>query len=423
MSSINIDVNNFKSKSYFIYFSIFYFTDTNSTRLFKLMIHNKSSSLNERYKTRANHLKKTCSFLQDRVKKIQYREQALEQEIYKMGDISICVLPKSGCSFLKRLIYYLSDPQELVPPNMLNDASLKQRLLTYTDNIQQNIFNLTRLEIHHKLDFRPLQISNDQFKKGSFQKVIVARNPYTRLFSAYIDKVFVPMLSEILKAKYMLLTDKGQMVTKSQLCSEYVSFEDFLEIVISQSQKSEGNKHWLPTSALCSACEVHPDIIIKQETYHEDVHFFLSQTDMNETQWNTINSVIASQGIQTESITRGLIKTMYFKGLESGIDCFSKIEIAQRVWEALKIQGQIYQFLEFPADKIEKADTPSTLVIADIFLKEMKKMPITAEESRNQRQRALARAYRHIRPELIIQIQAMFYYDFMIFQYDFNPPK
>ncbi|XP_045202008.2 uncharacterized protein LOC123555454 [Mercenaria mercenaria] len=388
--------------------------DSSFVHFYEKMVNTKYS-LMKRHIERANHLKKVCKYLKDRVRTIPYSDLNISQQIYTTRNALVCVVPKSGCSFLKQIIYYLTDPQALLNSDKLAQVGLINKL-------KKEVFNLTRLEVHYLLDLEPVRITDQQFINSSSLKVAVARNPYSRLYSAYMDKVYVPVFYEIFKAKYNEMIKNGVKLKNSQACKDYISFEDFLEIILSEMSRSKGDPHWLPASVLCNVCEVKPDIVIKQETYYEDIDFFLSQTDISQTEWENIDSAIAKKGIQTDSIMKGLIQTMYLRGLESDIKCFSKRQIAQRVWEALKIQGQVYQYQRFPSKKLRKHSLTMSNV-ANVFLSQMKKMPITAAESKNQRQKSLARAYRNIRPELIIKIQALFYYDFMVFDYDFDPPK
>jgi hypothetical protein len=150
---------------------------------------------------------------------------------------------------------------------------------------------------------------------------------------------------------------------------------------------------------------------------------FLTKINLNRTEWETINGAMMKTGIQPDSYLRGLIETMYYKGLTGSRNCFSKIQIAQRVWKALQVQGQIYQYLNFPYQKLILTGNVTSTTVANIFMEEIKTLPITPEESKNQRQHQLAMAYRNVKPQVLFDIQAMYYYDFMLFGYDLNPPK
>ena len=379
------------------------------------------NSFTVQHTERIKHLQKMCDYLTDRVGWIKYHNVYKHQQIYTTRNSVVCVVPKSGCTFLKQIIYYLNNPRSLLG---LKKSKRNAEALRNVTQLQRNVFNLPRKDIHKMLDFDKVKVTARAFRKGKFLKVIVARNPYSRLYSAYLDKIYVPVFEEVFNAKYIEIISTGRNVTLSQACKDYVSFEDFLKVVISKSRRSNGDPHWLPAFSQCNACKAKPDIIIKQETYYEDIKYFLSKIDISSTEWKEIDSAIAKKGIQSDSIITGLIQTMFQKSLESDLAvCFSRIQIAQRVWEALQFQGQIYENQEFPEAMLKRMHNISASDVANVFLSQMKKMPITVEESKHQRTRALARAYRNIKPELIINIQAMFYYDFMLFNYDFDPPK
>ncbi|XP_060600253.1 carbohydrate sulfotransferase 13-like [Ruditapes philippinarum] len=377
-------------------------------------------ALTEVQTERIKHLQEKCNYLMERVGRISYQNIYKHQQIYSTRNSAICVVAKSGCTFLKQIIYYLNDPKKLLG---LRKPKHNAEELKNVTLLQKNVFNLARKDIHYLLNFDNVQVTARDFRKGMFLKAIVARNPYSRLYSAYLDKIYVPVFEDVFQAKYEEIISTGSKVTQLKACKDYVSFEDFLKHVLSESRKSNGNPHWLPAYSQCNACRAKPDIVIKQETYYEDIEYYLSQIDISSSEWEEIDSAIAKKGIQSDSIITGLIQTMFDKSLESELSiCFSKIQIAQRIWEALQFQGQIYQNQKFPVVRLKNMHLDATSV-AGVFLSQIKKMPITVEESKNQRKNALARAFRNIKPELIINIQAMFYYDFMIFNYDFEPPK
>ena len=108
------------------------------------------------------------------------------------------------------------------------------------------------------------KISDDQ----TFQSILsnqpisfaVVRHPFTRLVSAYQDKI----------------VDKGYPQLKNK------TFAEFLDVVIEQSASCPSTKscdkmdlHWRPYDQICSFCQVNYTVISKLETFDADREMIL----------------------------------------------------------------------------------------------------------------------------------------------------
>lgn len=403
-------------------FCIFIYSDVKSidVNATDWAVNKRRPTVSDDHKKRIEHLRNMCQYLKTHVKQVKYKGIQKMQQIYTVNwNTTFCVIPKSGCSFQKQLIIYLNEPSMFISDDQNTDI-----VLNFVKQIQRDVFSISRGSVH-SLFFSPVAVSMDQFVNSSYTKIMTTRNPYSRLYSAYIDKVYIPVFHTMLKTKFHELWRRKYMnrhFTVSQCDTKFVTFEEFLEVVLMESGEGGGDAHWLPVSSLCEPCAANPDIIVKQEYYHDDMQHVLTQMHLNKTQHTTIQSVMGKHGIQSNEILYGLIKTMLKRGLDFMENCFTKLEIVERVWEALKVQGQMYNYIEFPSSKFHNVELMSIPTITKIFMSEMHVYQITAEESRQQRQRALERAFRNVRKEVVINLQAMYYYDFMLFNYDLNPP-
>lgn len=371
-----------------------------------------------------SHLYQTCSHLQQ----TKPRDQRVTRfhQVYTVNKyrFAICVTPKAGCSFLKQLVYFLNNPQELTKTgNSLYPDRPPAVDFALTARKQREVFDLPRIEVHFDLNLYPVMVSIETFKeKLSSLKVISTRNPFTRLFSAYIDKMYIPVMWKKFAIYRKLLTYPDQQVS---FCRNlrHETFEGFLLNIIQTANLSDWDPHWIPVNALCEPCSARPYMVIRQEHYNADVAKLLEVAQISADDKKFIENVIAKQGIQTRKTLQGLISSMYHKGNERGKGCFSRQEIAQRVWKALIVQGQIHCDLEFPAEKLRNIDDLSDKAVADIFLEKMDERPITAEESKRQRSKALSQAYKQVNSYILSKITEIFYYDFAMFGYDLNPPS
>lgn len=93
----------------------------------------------------------------------------------------------------------------------------------------------------------------------------VTRNPYSRLYSAYIDKIYLP-------AFWNLTQEINEKNGKE--CSRSVRFGEFLEYIMKEEVQ---NRHWQPVSKLFGSCRIPHNVISKQETFNSDVRFILNQ--------------------------------------------------------------------------------------------------------------------------------------------------
>ncbi|KAL4220107.1 hypothetical protein ACF0H5_020518 [Mactra antiquata] len=384
-------------------------------------------TLQHEHKNRVQHMKNMCKYLQSRVTRAKYKDEHQMHQIYTINwKMAFCVIPKSGCSFQKQLVMYLNKPSMFIQDYNIGYED-KEQILNYLQSVQRDVFNIKRSKVH-SLFFNPIKLTMDQFVQGRFRKVMTTRHPYSRLYSAYIDKFYIPVYQSLIrndvhKIRQNKNPEKYRWNNITPCDTSNISFEEFLEAILLQAQRGEGDFHWLPITLLCEPCLANPDFIIKQESYHDDIQFVLEHMYIEPYQRQTIQSVLGKNGIQSNEILYGLIITMIQRGLQFKGDCFTTYEIAKRVWSALKVQGQVYKYLPFPSKKLSGMKNMTISAIATVFMMEMNKFQITAEESHRQRQRALVQVYKNIRPDILIKIQAMYYYDFMLFDYDLKPPS
>lgn len=334
-----------------------------------------------------------------------YVHQIYRVERYKFA---ICVVPKAGCTFLKQVVQFLNYPNDLI--ERYNGSSIKSH----------DIWNLPRRSVHTKLNFKSLKLPLKNFtKEPELIKIVATRNPYTRLYSAYLDKIYIPQLWMKLAAYKNILPNNTDHLCQS-LRNE--TFEGFLT-KINETELSNWNDHWLPISVLCKPCTVQPHMVIRQEMYTKDLKTLLEKVHVKESEKQIVHEAIAQQGIQNRQTLKGLIITTYNHGISMTQQCFTKLEIAERVWTVLQLQGQIYDKMPFPYKNLDNIDALSPEQVAEIFLMEADKSPVTADQSTAQRSQAITIAYNNVNKNLISAIQHIFYYDLVVFGYDMNPPS
>ncbi|XP_052791000.1 carbohydrate sulfotransferase 12-like [Mya arenaria] len=295
------------------------------------------------------------------------------------------------------------------------------RLFTVLDNginVAKNILEKSRSSLHNmRHSFHSSLLSILQLKSPT---ILSARNPYSRLHSAYIDKLYLFLMWNY--SLNILGIDKTN--TTERICPQAVSFEDFLQWILRDaSQGKTLNRHWAPIFSLCKPCDVVPISIIRQETFAKDVKFILQYLKVDEDKYEFIMSAL--QGNRVKTALPSIIATV-FNRVKSLVrdNCLNWIYIARRTWSALQIQGFIANEVNFPFEQFKNLTDPSDVVkVSEFIISEIYKHPLSKDESHNQRKMALQAAYSDVSEETIVGIQQLYREDFLLFGYSFVPPN
>lgn len=185
----------------------------------------------------------------------------------KSTNTSCCKVPKSGSSFWGAIVMAIE-----------------------STNTSKNVFHINRNAIHGHKEI------HIQTVPKSDTKVLVTRDPYTRLYSAFIDKYYLlgrlgrTLMKDINASSYQ----KG-----GNICGYNVSFNQFLDFVAKTALSGkELDEHLVPVSDLCDACAVKYDIVIRQETLNSDTLYLLSKTNLTIETKMAINAAVSPKGIK-----------------------------------------------------------------------------------------------------------------------------
>ena len=361
------------------------------------------------------HLNKACEAIQQTAPYSPITNNSKAHQIYTVRryNFAVCLVPKAGCSFVKQLVHFLNYQ------SLINDPPTEE----LSDELSEikPVFNLSRKLVHRILDFGNVTIPISNFtREQNLIKVVMVRNPYSRLFSAYVDKIFIPHLwRKLIGYKYMLNDTFNDTICE---LLRHETFESFLQQIVWEPDLENWDKHWLPVHNLCDPCNAQPHLIIHQETYNEDIKMLLQKTGILKSERTILNKYMAKYGVQNRQTLKGLIVTTYSIGVSQCRHCLTRFEMAERVWKALQIQGQVLQQSLFPKKKLYNITDLDAEQVSDILLAEIDKAPISSKEAHAQRDQALRLAYRNVSKSVLKEIQNIFSYDFQIFGYDMDPP-
>jgi len=173
----------------------------------------------------------------------------------------------------------------------LSDTILEQRTLEIT--MAYGKLKLCGLEKTASTFMRSLRYREDtmNFKRqkaglspyksedGSYKTFIIVREPYGRLLSAYIDKLY-SRSSWWGQGKYIIENFRYHATHQSKQCGSDVSFAEFIRYWIhSQETDLRGDGHFNPMHRECQFCHFDYDYYVHMETIQKDMEFVYKETN------------------------------------------------------------------------------------------------------------------------------------------------
>ncbi|XP_064610853.1 carbohydrate sulfotransferase 11-like [Liolophura sinensis] len=332
-----------------------------------------------------------CRTVNDTIPK--YSDLSYRFVIHQPRKIAMCYVPKTGCTFWKQVFFTLQSRDKY-------------------DSSPAKIFK-NKILVHYK----PLQRLRDiAFFGEKYQvisqstKMMFVRDPYSRLFSAYVDKLVLPEF----------WTDIGKDTIKQNRrnpdpwalqCGHDVTFQEFLRRVVIKAQQDfaiMGDEHWYPAFKLCHPCVLKYDIIGKQETFSSDRDWIL--------QWLGIPDIRPAEmpweDVMVDSMEQSIFVAWTFQPKPP---CRNISLVMERLWTAFKLQGYL------PLNISSPVPWPSDFNEMKAVVRSLRNIAPKHQEFHRRRREALRRAYSKIPTELMIKVREAFKYDFLLFGYNTTP--
>ena len=284
----------------------------------------------------------------------------------------------------------------------------------------EKIFGMNRDIIHYKLRSLSVVPYTSDVRRNS-RSILVSRDPYTRLFSAFIDLLFLPLF--YVPAQKMVQRQR-HFPDNVTVCPSDITFQEFLDYIIyCVNERIILNGHWTPLTSVCDVCNIDAIAIVKQETFAQDVEYTLKEIGISNDDFNIIHDVL--NGRSKDAIMLGLIKNMvtYNVELNSGREfCLSDLDVVKRFWKAIQIQGHLRDGVIFPSDVINNQNAMNVTLLEDVIINTIRRNPMTSDERLRQRRHALERAYQDIDVNTIKGIKDIYKQDFELFNYSLESP-
>ncbi|XP_068200440.1 carbohydrate sulfotransferase 11-like [Palaemon carinicauda] len=146
---------------------------------------------------------------------------------------------------------------------------------------------------------RKSDISISMMKK--YTKIILVRDPFARIVSAYLDKIARMRFSSLCR----FIVRKYRPIN-SKLNQRQPSFEEFARFLVDQTPISDdikakrnhrSDRHWFHYYANCAPCDIQYDIVATMETVHEDTRYIMEKykLGLKDTVWNNHQAKSSSE--------------------------------------------------------------------------------------------------------------------------------
>lgn len=255
------------------------------------------------------------------------------------------------------------------------------------------------------------------------ESLLVVRNPYVKIFSAYVDKLF--------HANYLFWKTYGEQIklairkyknpNSDLICGNDVTFPEFVKYLVYANEQSIGlNPHFTPIYKHCDPCSMRYTYISKVETLKWDFYHIT-------TKWNNkFNLNISVPDFETDSalnIAKSHIRISMTTLEKFGKKCNMRpFQFLQRTWRFLQISGIISKNFALPFEDDGTARFVTTNDFMTAVENVLRKQPSWAVVKK-QRQEALIEAYQGLAFEDKIKLREILLPDCRYFDYDDKPPE
>lgn len=330
--------------------------------------------------------------------------------LISMKSISACLPPKTGSTTLKQIFYYLLKYRA----PFVNAPFFKQ----WYGNVHKNMPEEVRVKRGKKI-------------RNAITAVFV-REPYSRLFSAYLDKLFKPRLDQWKQfgeafVSYLRGPDEDPL---RQQCASDVTFAEFVRYIVATDREEKParplNPHFSPLSRQCGLCNtprgssLSYEFIGKMESFERDVLGLLEISGLNlhlprdfrlgdtHTKWRLLHAINFTFTLHLPQPLTPL--------------CISKEETLRRLWRIFQITSAISTKESFPLSSSASVEEVTNEVFSSLVLEAFLRSRSDPDLKRN-RNAAMAEAYSTVPLADRRALQEIFHRDFLLFGYSPSIPE
>ena len=277
---------------------------------------------------------------------------------------------------------------------------------------------------------------NDHFR------FLFVRNPYSRLWSSYVDKFFLldfwPLYgAEVLEYLHTSSSSARGVATLGELprssaasseCpSSHISFAQFAAYVAWSGESSPQalNEHWRPVEHLCHPCLFCPHLVGRVETFHVDSLPALRRLNLSR-----VLGTYRHGRHQMELLVDENFGRLSFSGGGPSVSrsrvfyyyssCTNLTDVSRRLWAAFQMYGYIPEASPFPYEEL--GGNPTAEAFKEVLFRTYREVPDGVRVTLSaQRQRAMEAAYRSVPLGVLEKLSSLYSYEFAAFGYDMRP--
>ena len=357
--------------------------------------------IEKRMVDRLKYIREICNNEAVQSFKTMFQLKAYQSTLFTVNGTGICAckVPKASSTFFGKVLLLLRDR-----------------------NKTKEIKRLSGFDIHGRM----FSTYGETCDTGLGPSFFVSRNPYTRLFSGYIDKIFIPkfwklalslsyFMNDIRKTQNIRVSEYSEKeIAKGNCYKDDVSFEMFLRYVADTKQM---DPHFTPVTMLCDPCKHNYTAIIKQENMKEETMYMLERFGVEHEVQSDIEPLLEEELV--ERSVQNLLDTvrMIIHSAETMHGCKTPLFVYLRVWQAMQILGYVDMAEPFPAGVFSEG-----LKGAYKKLKQHGIVFLNSTQRKTQRQEYLKLSYQSVSFKILKRIQRLFQLDFLMFDYNITPP-
>ena len=302
-----------------------------------------------------------------------------------------CPVEKVASTFWRRVLYQLTHPiaKYKHPFNVPIDAALRFK--------------------HQK---PPGKNALDDWFKFTF-----VRNPYDRVISAYIDKIFVPnpmFWNRWGKPSISKFRNVSTKQAKGLKCGHDTTFSEFVQFVVwSETNKEQRDSHFQVASEVCPPCDMNFTFIGKIES-GDDFSYVLRNVGLNssvQSMGNDFRNLAADDAIVDSIKSPFLWKAQIMR-------CMNWNEALMRIWRKLQIRGLIGMTQKYPLNQYQ-----ATMIRTSEFVKLARaaRKNTSLTELKRQKIDVFQDIYGTVQMETLKNLRTVFRNDFILFGYQETP--
>lgn len=307
----------------------------------------------------------------------QFRKSSSHHMLY-------CSIEKAGSTFWRRMLQML-DSTNLKTPYDISPLHVNEKSVPF---VEEGLY-------HTLASFK----TNFVF--------MIARNPFTRLLSGYLDKIYTanPYFWNSIGRSIRPIPQRGRAA-----CYSDITFQEIVDYVIN----AEGyftkarDPHFMAMHDMCKPCQIPYDFIGKMETFDRDFEFLMKTWNVSSFEGKDMKSMAVDDTF-LDVATSLQDRKNYIT------PCISMHEAYLRSWKHMQIKGLISDKEMYPFNKTKSQNIGPVDLIKVMKSAHLKSIP---EQLKIQKIKYFREIYRTVDlKSLRLLVQAL-RPDFEIFNYD-----